>query len=188
MSNTIDISKLDKAEVLAALFNASKQQGMGFLDESGAVPMTVEDARQYTSGISTVNRGGQYYDYLRGRVMKVDLGKDTLNPQLYDRDNGQGAAERALAPLVDQVTKSCWEDLNLDDLVEITHSIVRMHMPVEARVKNFPTDPWSQVELIGFRLAYAGEPSLIYFLDACGRSWLRCQINRQAEQTSCESE
>jgi hypothetical protein len=60
MSNTIDISKLDKAEVLAALFNASKQQGMGFLDESGAVPMTVEDARQYTSGISTVNRGGQY--------------------------------------------------------------------------------------------------------------------------------
>lgn len=95
MSESIDITRLDKAEVLAALFNASKQQGMGFLDSTGARPMSVEDARQYTE-----LGGEQYYDYLRGRVMKVDLSKDQLDPWFYDRDNGQGAAERALKPLL----------------------------------------------------------------------------------------
>lgn len=92
----IDISGLDKAEVLAALFNASKQQGMGFFDSSGGNSMTVEDARQYTS-----REGDQYYDYLRGRVMKIDLSSDELNPRLYDRDNGQGAAASALAALLE---------------------------------------------------------------------------------------
>ena len=93
--SAIDISKLDKAEVLAALFNASKQQGMGFLDKSGASAMSIEDAREFTS-----NGGSQYYDYLRGRVMKIDLSKDQLQTGLYDRDNGEGAATRALAPLL----------------------------------------------------------------------------------------
>lgn len=101
MSDTIDISKLDKAEVLAALFNASKQQGMGLLDVSGAFPMTIEDARQYVS-----REGGQYYDYLRGRVMKVDLSKDYLKTGLYDRDNGAGAAARALAPLMESAART----------------------------------------------------------------------------------
>jgi hypothetical protein len=95
MSDTVSIKGLDKAEVLAALFNASKQQGMGFLDPTGSRPMSVEDARQYT------DRGGvRYYDYLRGRVMKVDLSKDEMRTGLYDRDNGQGAALRALQPLL----------------------------------------------------------------------------------------
>lgn len=95
MSKSIDITGLDKAEVLAALFNASKQQGMGFLDSTGARPMSVEDARRYTE------RGGeQYYDYLRGRVMKVDLSKNHFDPWGYDRDNGEGAAERALKTLM----------------------------------------------------------------------------------------
>ena len=40
--------------------------------------------------------GGAYFDYLKGRVMKVDLSGDELCVRLYDRDNGQGAAERAL--------------------------------------------------------------------------------------------
>jgi hypothetical protein len=95
MSDTVNIQGLDKAEVLAALFNASKQQGMGFCDPTGSRQMSVEDARQYT------DRGGvQYYDYLRGRVMKVDLSKDEMRTGLYDRDNGQGAALRALQPLL----------------------------------------------------------------------------------------
>ncbi len=99
MSDSIDISGLDKAEVLQALFNASKQQGMGFADKSGANQMSIEDARKYTS---KDNR--QYYDYLRGRVMKVDLGTNDLRVALYDRDNGPGAAARALKPLLDKVT------------------------------------------------------------------------------------
>lgn len=37
-----------------------------------------------------------YFDYLQGRVMKVDLAGDELDPRLYDRDNGEGAARRAI--------------------------------------------------------------------------------------------
>jgi hypothetical protein len=91
----IDISKLDKAEVLAALYNNSKQQGLGFLDVSGKSPMTKEDAQNLLSQ-------QDYFDYLRGRVMKVDLKGDSFSPHLYDRDNGTGAAERALQPLFNQ--------------------------------------------------------------------------------------
>jgi hypothetical protein len=43
---TIDISKLDKAEVLAALYNNSRQQGMGFMHSRGAAGMTKEEAAE----------------------------------------------------------------------------------------------------------------------------------------------
>lgn len=85
----IDISKMDKAEVLAKLFNSSQPQGLGFL-QSPAEPMTADEARQL------LNDGQTYFDYLRGRVMKVDLSGDFLRVGLYDRDNGEGAAARAL--------------------------------------------------------------------------------------------
>jgi hypothetical protein len=39
------------------------------------------------------------FDYLKGRVMKVNLSGDEFDPWLYDRDNGQGAAERAIASI-----------------------------------------------------------------------------------------
>ncbi|WP_323142762.1 hypothetical protein [Massilia phyllosphaerae] len=90
----IDISKLSKPQVLAALFNASRQQGMGFLDTRGARSMSEEDAAK------VIADQGLYFDYLRGRVMKVGLDGDQLDPYLYDRDNGAGAAARALAPLL----------------------------------------------------------------------------------------
>lgn len=85
----ISISGLDKAKVLQALYDRAKPQGMGFLQY---VPgdMPYKDARALTSGKYL------YFDYVAGRVMKVDLSKDTLDPRLYDRDNGDGAAERAL--------------------------------------------------------------------------------------------
>ena len=93
--STIDISKLDKAEVLAALYNASKQQGMGFLHARGQTEMTKDEA---AAEIAARNSDEPYFDYLHGRVMKVRLA-DTLETWLYDRDNGEGAAARALAPL-----------------------------------------------------------------------------------------
>ena len=97
---TIDISKLDKAEVLAALYNNSRQLGMGFMHARGATGMTKEDAAKE---IEAAKRDGNvriYFDYLHGRVMKSDIGGDTYKPWLYDRDNGQGAAARALEPLM----------------------------------------------------------------------------------------
>lgn len=91
----IDISKLDKAEVLAALFNASRPLGMGFF-QPHAASMTREEAAHLLSE-------NDYFDYVRGRVMKVDLSGDTLRTALYDRDNGRGAAADALAPLLSKL-------------------------------------------------------------------------------------
>src|SRR5690606_24301526 len=87
---TLDLTELDKAEVLAALYNASKPQGMGFL-HFDSTPMSVDEAR------SLLPQG--YFDYLKGRVMKVDLTGNTLNTWGYDRDNGEGAAEQIIDSL-----------------------------------------------------------------------------------------
>lgn len=91
----INIKGIPKAELLAALFNASKQQGFGLLNPSGTVELTTEEA----TAILADHPPGQRFDYLRGRVMKVNISGDELNPGLFDRDNGEGAAQRAIAGL-----------------------------------------------------------------------------------------
>jgi hypothetical protein len=87
----IDISGIDKAEVLAALYNASKPQGMGFMHYDSS-PMTAEEARELLAG-------GTHFDYLKGRVMKINLGGDQLDEWAYDRDNGVGAAAAVISTL-----------------------------------------------------------------------------------------
>lgn len=87
----ISLVDLDKAEVLAALYNASSPQGMGFLHYD-PTPMTYEEAE-------VLLKQTTHFDYLKGRVMKVDLSGDELNPWSYDRDNGQGAAESIIKAL-----------------------------------------------------------------------------------------
>lgn len=91
----IDTSKLDKSEVLAALYNHSRQQGLGFLDSRGSRVLSVDEARHLLNKQT-------YFDYLYGRVLKIDLSGSELDPWGYDRDNGQGAALRALQPLLTQ--------------------------------------------------------------------------------------
>ena len=88
----IDITGLSKAAVLAALYNASKTQGLGFLQYTPE-PMTEAQAAKW------IEKWGLSADYLNGRVMKVELCGNTFSPWLYDRDNGRGAAAAALAPL-----------------------------------------------------------------------------------------
>lgn len=94
MSEEIDISKLDTAEVLAALYNNSKVQGMGFLQKKEGV-MSKEEAAELL-------KEDNYFDYLHGKVMKVRI-QSPLKPWGYDRDNGDGAAQRALQPLLDSI-------------------------------------------------------------------------------------
>ena len=89
--DTIDISKMNKAEVLAALYNASRPLGMGMLHYNPE-EMTVTEAE-------LLLKETQRFDYLKGRVMKVNLSKDELKVYGYDRDNGEGAAAKALAGL-----------------------------------------------------------------------------------------
>jgi len=88
----ISLAGLNKAAVLAALYNASKPQGMGFMHYD-PMPMTTEQAQQL------LDSGQTYFDYLIGRVMKVDLSRDEFSPWGYDRDNGDGAAMKAITSL-----------------------------------------------------------------------------------------
>ncbi len=81
----ISIVDLDKAEVLAALFNGARAQGAGFIHYSN-VPMTALEAR------SLIEKNTRF-DYVQGRVLKVNLSGDSFDPWLYDRDNGMGAAK-----------------------------------------------------------------------------------------------
>ena len=94
----IDITGIDKAELVSALFNVSKPVGLGFLVERHNKPMTQEDAQH----IIDTRRGSLCFDYLQGRVMKVDLTGDQFDSGDYDRDNGQGRAQQ----VVDTLKKS----------------------------------------------------------------------------------
>jgi len=84
----IDISKYKRSDVLIALYNNAKPQGRGFFHYD-ATPMLRDEAASLLSKYS-------YFDYLKGRVMKVDLSKDEFDPRFYDRDNGEGAAQAAI--------------------------------------------------------------------------------------------
>ena len=95
---TINISGLNKAEVLAALYNNSKTQGMGRLHYTPE-PMTIQEANELLNQ-------SHYFDYLKGRVMKVNLTSDSLDTWGYDRDNGKGAAYRAISHLVVEKTST----------------------------------------------------------------------------------
>lgn len=86
MSEKINIEGLDKGAVVAALYNSARAQGLGWLHYDPAL-MTAEEGREYA---------GSYIDYLKGRVMKVDVRGDEMDPWLYDRDNGKGAAAAAI--------------------------------------------------------------------------------------------
>lgn len=88
----VDIKGLNKAEVLAALYNNSKPQGLGFLNFD-AKNMMVAEAEEILKKTTD-------FDYLKGRVMKVNLSSDdSFEEWLYDRDNGNGAAEKAISSL-----------------------------------------------------------------------------------------
>jgi hypothetical protein len=91
----MDITGLDKAEVLAALYNRAKPLGLGF-SQYTPEKMTKEEAQSILDEYGKT----KYFDYLKGRVIKVDLTNNEIRTDLYNRDNGQGAAENILAPLI----------------------------------------------------------------------------------------
>ena len=80
---------MNKADVLRRLYNRSQPLGMGFLHYD-PTPMTLGEAQ------AILDSGQTHFDYLKGRVMKVNLAGVAFDPYLYDRDNGQDAAEDAL--------------------------------------------------------------------------------------------
>lgn len=88
---TVSIQGLDKVEVLRALYARSRPLGMGAIHFQPG-PMSRADAEELL-------KEGSRFDYVRGRVMKIDLKGDEFDPWLYDRDNGPGAAAAVVAAL-----------------------------------------------------------------------------------------
>ena len=88
----MNIKDMNKAKILAALYNNSKPQGMGWL-QANHDDMTEGEAQEL------LDSGQTYFDYLHGRVMKIDLSSDDLETWLYDRDIGQGECERVVKSL-----------------------------------------------------------------------------------------
>lgn len=88
----MNIEGLNKAEVLVALYNKAHVQGLGMLH---AIPgdMPIEEAN------ALLESGQTYFDYVHGRVMKIDLSSNEVNTHLYNRDNGPEAAEAAIEHL-----------------------------------------------------------------------------------------
>lgn len=81
---------IPKAKVLATLFNNAKTQGLGVLHFRADHIMDESEAAKI---LETTND----FDYLEGRVLKVNLSNDDgFEEWLYDRDNGNGAAQRAI--------------------------------------------------------------------------------------------
>ena len=92
---SVSLKGLHKPAVFAALYNNAKTQGMGifkFIPEE----MTPEEAENNFGECS------KSYDYVNGRVMKVDLSGDSFDPRLYDRDNGPGSASQIIRDLRNQ--------------------------------------------------------------------------------------
>jgi len=85
----VDIKGLDKARVLKALYDNSHVQGLGFMH-------TVPDGTVTVEWCAEALEKQTEFDYLYGRVLKVDLSKDEFDERLYDRDCGEGAAQRAV--------------------------------------------------------------------------------------------
>jgi hypothetical protein len=83
----VNITGLDKKEVIRALWENSKvapmYMGFGVLSE-----VDLENACKKDR-----------IDYLCGRVMKINVNKDEVDPHLYDRDNGAGAFKKVIDDL-----------------------------------------------------------------------------------------
>lgn len=88
--STINLKTLgiSRETALVRLFNNSRPLGLGYL-QPWREPMTESEARKRLEVSADC-------DYVRGRVIKVDFSTDELFLGLYDRDNGEGAGERAL--------------------------------------------------------------------------------------------
>lgn len=96
----IDITGLDPAEVLLALYQGTTELGLGFTQ--ARTDVTVDDAREVLTygspdpGLSAPMR----VDYMFGRPIKVSFGESgVIDLRLYDRDAGDGAGRRAIESL-----------------------------------------------------------------------------------------
>lgn len=102
--DVVDITGLDPAAVLAALYNAARPLGLGFL-HFDPTPMTTAEARalideQVAYWTAKGLEPRIHFDYLRGRPLKIGLTRtEVRGAWLYDRDQGEGKCAAVVAEL-----------------------------------------------------------------------------------------
>lgn len=89
-----DITGLDKAEVLRALFRAAKPKGIGCLLYNPEDELTDEVVNWI------LNECGGWADYVNGRAIKVNILSHHLCVVNYNEYNGFNRAQEVLAPLM----------------------------------------------------------------------------------------
>jgi hypothetical protein len=102
----IDVSGITRAHLLAALYNVAHCPGGMAALAFRVGDMNINEAMQLVNEAEKVLPRGQevYFDYVHGRVLKVRLNGYSLDPRLYDRDNGEGAAARVVSRLREQLS------------------------------------------------------------------------------------
>lgn len=91
---SISIKGIDKARLLAELYNNSGSLGNGWI-HAKAGDMTIEQARDILADMAS-----PVFEYLNGRPLKVDLSGDWLETIYYDHWNKDpGAGERIVKGL-----------------------------------------------------------------------------------------
>ena len=88
MEATIDISMFNTDNLKLTLFYALINQSLG----GTRFPTYDATLSQHSEILESIKRG--YIDRFNGRVFKSDISEDIFYPRLYNRDNGEGQAER----------------------------------------------------------------------------------------------
>lgn len=91
MSDTIDITGLDKVELLRRLHENQIVAGFFTMMGRPAPPFDEKEAVKF------IENG--YIDYFCGRAIKTDLSADFISPRMYDRDAGTGTFARIVADM-----------------------------------------------------------------------------------------
>lgn len=91
MSDTIDITGLDKVELLRRLHENQIVASFFTMMGQSALPFDEKEA------IKFIKNG--YIDYFCGRAIKTDLSTDSISPRMYDRDAGTGTFARIVADM-----------------------------------------------------------------------------------------
>lgn len=96
----IDVSYLTNAQLLCALVEGKQTQGLGFINHNRKWGMV--EALELTKDL--VNGKSRFFDYVNGVCVKVEIGGDTIDPWLYDRDRYPGACQAAVDSYLDKLT------------------------------------------------------------------------------------
>ncbi len=90
-TDKVSIAGLNKADVLAALYNAAETHRLDL--EFDQTPMTRTEAQ------GMLDCKQVYFNYFNGRMLKLDLSGSEIDPLGYDRNNGSGKVAEVIKRL-----------------------------------------------------------------------------------------